>query len=110
MHRLNLPAVRSALCCALVLIFALAHAAATLARKGSTVSGVVRDSSGAGVGEAAVSLLTAQQATVASTKTNSQGRFALSDIPAGHYLLVVASRGFQRNQMAVSVRQDRVDV
>lgn len=67
------------------------------------VSGLVHDSSGAVVSDATVSLLTAQKAIVASAKTDTQGKFAFSDIPQGNYLLVVSSRGFADRRQAVTV-------
>jgi hypothetical protein len=58
------------------------------------ISGIVRDSKGDAISDATVSLLTAQLTTVVSTKTDAQGRFSFSDIPAGNYLLLVHARGF----------------
>ncbi|HKP84911.1 MAG TPA: TonB-dependent receptor [Blastocatellia bacterium] len=69
------------------------------------VSGVVRDQSGAIVSDATVSLLTSQQAIVASAKTDAQGKFAFSDVSSGSYLLVVSSRGFADYRKAVVVGQ-----
>ncbi len=73
------------------------------------VSGIVRDSSGAVISDATVSLLTAQKAVVASAKTDAQGKFAFSDIPQGSYLLVVSSRGFADRRHAVTVGSPGAD-
>jgi outer membrane receptor protein involved in Fe transport len=74
------------------------------------VSGIVRDSSGAVVSDATVSLLTAQKAVVASAKTDAQGKFAFSDIPQGSYLLVVSSRGFADRRQAVTAASGDIEV
>ncbi|MBI3651305.1 MAG: TonB-dependent receptor [Acidobacteria bacterium] len=69
-----------------------------------TVTGVVKDPSGAVVAEATVALLTAQQTSVAATKTDAQGRFHFADIPAGNYLLLVSGRGFADQREAINTR------
>jgi len=91
------------------LLLSLSPGGAAFARAGSTVSGVVLDSSGAAVAEASISLLSAQQVTVGTAKTDSQGHFTLSDVPSGQYLLVVRSRGFADSQQAVAVGSSAVD-
>jgi hemoglobin/transferrin/lactoferrin receptor protein len=110
MHRIHLPAVRKAVTYLLVpMLLSLSMAGAANARSGSTVSGVVLDSSGAALAGASVSLLSAQQVAVGSAKTDSQGRFTFNDVPSGSYLLVVASLGFAEQQQVVSVGQAAVD-
>ncbi|MFY9570449.1 MAG: carboxypeptidase-like regulatory domain-containing protein, partial [Blastocatellia bacterium] len=78
MLRRDLSILRKKLCS---LLFALALSISigggASASSGSTLSGVVLDSSGASVGEASVSLLSAQQVTVAIARADSQGRFTL---------------------------------
>ena len=93
----------------LALLLSLASNELASADAGSIVSGVVMDSSGAAVADASVSLLSAQQVTVGTAKTDSQGKFTLSDIPSGQYLLVVSSRGFGDNQQAVTVGSNAVE-
>jgi hemoglobin/transferrin/lactoferrin receptor protein len=70
----------------------------------ASISGTVRDTERAAVADADVSLLNAQQAVLATAKTDDEGRFALSGVPDGNYLLVVASQGFAEIRTAVSVR------
>lgn len=105
-HRAVRRAVFSLL---LALLLSLASNELASARAGSIVSGVVMDSSGAAVADATVSLLSAQQVTVATAKTDSQGKFSLTDVPTGQYLLVVSSRGFGDNQQAVAVGSTAVE-
>ncbi|HXG64333.1 MAG TPA: TonB-dependent receptor, partial [Blastocatellia bacterium] len=73
------------------------------------VSGMVRDSAGAAVVEAVVSLLNAQQAIVASEITDTEGRFQFANVPAGSYLLVVNVSGFAEQREPVTVRQTDVE-
>ena len=41
------------------------------------VTGIIKDPSGATVGEATVTLLTAEQTAIVTTQTNAQGKFTL---------------------------------
>src|SRR5262245_3039878 len=95
----------AALCC-LLFSAALANAqpAATPTVEGSELAGVVKDSTGAFVPQAAVTLLNARQSAVASTTTDEQGRFVLKGAPAGSYeLRVTSGRGFASRSKAVRV-------
>jgi hypothetical protein len=67
-----------------------------------SLAGIVRDSSGAVVGRADVSLLTAEQTIVKTTQTDDQGRFTLEGVPPGRYLLTVAFPGFSERRLAVT--------
>ena len=110
MHRIHLPSVRKAVSCLLVAIFlSLSITGVASARAGSSVSGVVLDSSGGAVDGASVSLLSAQQVTVGTAKTDPQGHFTINNVPAGHYLLLVAAGGFATQQQALNVGQAAVD-
>ena len=66
------------------------------------ISGIVRDRSGAIVSDATVSLLTSQQAVIASTKTNAEGRFVFADIRNGSYMILVSARGFSDARVAAN--------
>jgi Carboxypeptidase regulatory-like domain len=105
-----LPAVRKAVSCLLaVMLLSFSLGGPVLARNRSNVSGVVLDSSGAAVGDALVSLLSAQQVTAGTAKTDSQGRFTLADIGVGQYLLVITSRGFADHQQTITVGPAVID-
>jgi hemoglobin/transferrin/lactoferrin receptor protein len=68
------------------------------------ISGVVRDSSGAVLVDANISLLNAQSAIIGTTKTDAQGRFSIANVPEGSYVLVVNSQGFTENRTVVNAR------
>ncbi|HEX5731872.1 MAG TPA: TonB-dependent receptor [Blastocatellia bacterium] len=72
------------------------------------ISGVVRDSSGAVLVDADVSLLNAQSAIISTTKTDAQGRFSISNVPEGSYVLVVNSQGFTETRTAVNARAESI--
>lgn len=67
------------------------------------ISGVVRDSSGAVVSEAEVSIINAQQAVLSRIKTDSQGRFHFNDIPLGSYVILVTRADFNHQREAVQL-------
>lgn len=96
---------RKALCALLAgLLFSLEASESAHASDRTSITGVVRDSSGAIVAEADVSLLNSQQAVVATSKTDAEGRFGLNNLPLGSYQLVVASRGFSESRRVVNAR------
>jgi hemoglobin/transferrin/lactoferrin receptor protein len=110
MHLIPLAFVMKAAVSLLIAVaISMTPAGVALARADSSISGVVLDPSGAAVADASVSLLSAQQVTVGTAKTDSQGKFSLSDIPSGQYLLVVTSRGFADNQQAVAVGSTAIE-
>ncbi len=76
------------------------------AQSGYELAGAVKDSSGAAVNQATVSLLNSRQSAVASTSTDAQGQFTLRNVPAGSYELLVSGKGFQRRSRAVSLPRD----
>jgi hemoglobin/transferrin/lactoferrin receptor protein len=67
------------------------------------INGTVKDSNGAVVSGANVSLLTANQAVLRATVTDSEGRFKLDNIEPGDYQLNVERSGFIRHRVAVHV-------
>jgi hemoglobin/transferrin/lactoferrin receptor protein len=77
--------------------------AARAADSSGSVTGVVRDSSGAVVAGAEVALVTAQQTAVRSTRSGPDGRFAFEKVPAGRYVLLVSYAGFADRRAAVAV-------
>lgn len=87
------------------LILPLVLAALAGAQTMGTVSGVVRDATGAVMREAEVSLLTARQNVVGSVKTDSEGRFRFAGVHAGSCLLVVSFPGFTQRRVALVAGQ-----
>ena len=103
MTRINpLSCLRRTAARTLALILLLGSTTSAVLAGDSPVSGVVHDSAGAVVTGASVSLLNAQQTLVSATKTDSQGRFSMTGIANGGYLLVVSARGFSERRAAVN--------
>jgi len=104
--------VRSALLRRLVVwALALVFIAGAQAADGVGVSGAVKDPSGAAVPGAQVSLQTAQQVILGSARTDSRGRFTFDGVLPGSYVLVVESKGFAEQRVALQVgRQTVADI
>jgi len=102
--------VRSALLRRLVVwALALVFIAGAQAADGVGVSGAVKDPSGAAVPGAQVSLQTAQQVILGSARTDSRGRFTFDGVLPGSYVLVVESKGFAEQRVALQVEGARKD-
>jgi outer membrane receptor for ferric coprogen and ferric-rhodotorulic acid len=67
------------------------------------IKGTVKDSDGAAVSGAEVSLLLANQAIARTAMTDASGNFTLEKIPAGSYGLHVEHTGFLRHRSAVQI-------
>jgi outer membrane receptor protein involved in Fe transport len=76
----------------------------------SSVSGVVRDRSGAVVAGARVSLMNAQQTIIKTGETDSQGGFSFDGLAGGSYLLMVVAGGFAERRIAVTAGADKIEV
>ena len=74
------------------------------------LSGTVTDASGAPVAAAQVQLLTSLQAVAASTTTDRDGRFTLSDVERGRYVISVAAAGFAEHRVAVNLTDEPATV
>jgi hemoglobin/transferrin/lactoferrin receptor protein len=67
------------------------------------INGTVKDTGGAVVAGASVSLLHSHRAVIAATTTDSEGRFTLEHVLPGDYQLNVEGAGFVRYRSAVHV-------
>ncbi|MCM3900839.1 MAG: TonB-dependent receptor, partial [Pyrinomonadaceae bacterium] len=74
------------------------------------VSGVVKDSSGAVVSEAEVSITNPQQAVLSKTRTDVAGQFQFTGIPPGSYVVLVSRPDFSFQREAVQVPPDGMAV
>jgi len=70
------------------------------------LSGSVKDSSGAAIAEASVSLLTPQRLTIATVVTDAQGNFSIQGLSSGTYELLVSNRGFEPVRRAIQLPRD----
>lgn len=87
------------LCGLLAVQFAAVRAEAQGGREGGSVAGVVRDSLGAGLSAAAVSVASGRPRTT----TDEQGRFRLDGVPAGEHVLTIRRLGFRPETVTVVV-------
>ena len=83
--------------CLTALLAVLAVAAA------GSITGTVRDSSGASVHNAEVLLTTAGLSVVASTRSDVDGRFTIAAPPPGRYVLIVRAAAFGESRQVVIV-------
>lgn len=72
-------------------------------KSGGTVSGVVKDSTGAVVSDAEVSINNSQQVVLSKTRTDTSGKFKFSRIPPGSYVVMVGRPDFSYQREAVQV-------
>jgi len=89
--------------------FCLCSSLLLFSQDGIRIAGIVKDSSGAVVPEARVSLQTSEQAVMGTVQTDPDGHFLFSDLPPGSYVLVVSSRGFAERRFPVSTRNGTVE-
>jgi hemoglobin/transferrin/lactoferrin receptor protein len=68
-----------------------------------TIKGTVKDSDGAALGGADVSLLLPNQAVTQATTTLPDGMFTFTNVSTGSYEIIVTRLGFQRNRVAVQL-------
>ena len=100
---------------AMVLLLGLLVPASTLAQVDmGSISGVIRDPSGAGIPNAKVMLTNEDTNISASTTAGSEGRYTFSPVKAGHYSLSASANGFRtvkQNNVTIDVQQKlEVDV
>jgi len=75
----------------------------TTSAEAASISGKVVDPSGAPVGGARASVLTAHQALVATAESRADGTFQLLDVPPGRYELTVSFPGFDTARRALQL-------
>ena len=85
------------------LIAALIVWAPILIAAAGTITGQIRDRSGAVIPDADVVLMTADRTTVATTRSDAEGKFRLTAPGAGSYLLLVRAVAFDDAPRAVVV-------
>jgi hypothetical protein len=100
---------------AMVLLLGLLLPASTLAQVDmGSISGVIRDPSGAGIPNAKVMLTNEDTNISTSTTAGSEGRYTFSPVKAGHYSLSASATGFRtvkQNNVTLDVQQKlEVDV
>lgn len=109
-NRVNMKRYITSLACALAITFCLSlfpgevRAHRPWGTSGA-ISGVVKDTSGAVVVGAEVSLVNAQQVVLSRTKTDSAGRFQFTDVAPGSYEVFVSRTDFSRQPQAVQVTE-----
>lgn len=67
----------------------------------ASLDGTVKDGSGGAVAAATITVLTAQQAVVATTVTDAGGSFTIPSLVAGEYVVRVVASGFRMQQVGV---------
>ena len=87
----------------LLLILTFVPASALAVEAAETLTGVVKDASGTVVADADVEVLTASQTSVASAKTDAQGKFTISTLLPGPYMVVVRKTSLPEARMAVTI-------
>ncbi|MGA9585912.1 MAG: carboxypeptidase-like regulatory domain-containing protein, partial [Terracidiphilus sp.] len=70
----------------------------------SQLSGTVVDTSGAVIAGATVQVRSADGSVQSSTRSDRDGSFIMSGLPAGSYRLVVSNPGFETKETTVTVR------
>jgi iron complex outermembrane receptor protein len=87
----------------LIFIMGIGHPLACGQSSGSTVQGIVEDSTGGAISGAQITLRSSGGRVVATTVSNSEGRFSISDISPGTYVLQAQSGGFEAVNKDVAV-------
>ena len=67
---------------------------------GGTISGIVRDSTGASLAGATVTVRQIETGSTRTLTTNGDGRFYAPSVPVGDYLVTVKHDGFQTDQQS----------
>ncbi len=98
----------------IVFLMALFSATFLHAQDSASVTGTVRDSSGATVANAQVTVSAVERGINRETKTNSDGEYSVAALPPGSYDITVIAQGFRKFQAKAVVlnvaQKARVDV
>ena len=98
----------------LLLVVALACVQGRAQSTQGAIVGSVKDPGGAVVPDATVTLTNTDEGTVRTTTSNAVGDYRFLDTKAGHYVVEVSGKGFEKwaaSGVALTVRQElRVDV
>ena len=74
----------------------------------STIAGIIHDPSGAGLGNATVTITETATGQTRTVRTSDIGEYALPQLPPGHYQLKVEAKGFQSaesNDVVLNIAQ-----
>ena len=93
-----------------LLVIFLLFSIAVFAQTAGSVSGSVRDSTGAAVAGASVSLLNAQQLVLALTTTDGEGNYRFVNVAAGSYVIEAVGEGFNSQREAVKINENAATV
>src|SRR5580704_10716619 len=80
--------------------------ASLLAQNSSSITGSVRDATGAVVPGATVTVTSVEKGTSATTKTNGEGDYLVGALSPGHYNVTIAQTGFKQFKLAEPVTLD----
>lgn len=83
---------------------------APLVAGADTISGSVKDQSGAAISGASISVLTARLAVVATVKTDAAGHFSIPGLAPGDYVIQAAAPGFDQTRIAAAVHANATPV
>jgi len=83
---------------------AVASVAAQISDR-TSVDGSVKDESGAGVTNASVKLINAQQIVLGAVETDLKGSYVFNNIVEGSYVIVASRPGFSSQKRAIQVRR-----
>jgi hemoglobin/transferrin/lactoferrin receptor protein len=75
-------------------------------RETITIAGVVRSPSGSAIAEARVTILDGQRLPVKTAVTGADGRFTVSGLFPGRYILSVDTPGFERNERVILLGEE----
>ena len=80
--------------------------ASLLAQNSGSITGTVRDASGAVVPGASVTVTNVDRGTSIATKSNSDGDYLVAALPPGHYNVCVTQTGFKQFKLAEPIVLD----